>query len=96
MLTNARVANIDPTKCVGCLTCVRICPYEVPHINNESIGVGEIVGAAHIEPAICHGCGSCVSECPAQAIQLMHYKDVQTLAKVDSLFAVPEELKVIG
>jgi heterodisulfide reductase subunit A-like polyferredoxin len=96
MLTNARVANVDPTKCVGCLTCVRICPYEVPQINSEYVGVGEIVGAAYIEPAICHGCGSCVSECPAQAIQLMHYKDAQTLAKVDSLFAVREELKVIG
>jgi heterodisulfide reductase subunit A-like polyferredoxin len=96
MLTNARVANVDPTRCVGCLTCVRICPYGVPRISNDYNGVGEIVGAAFIEPVVCHGCGSCVSECPAQAIQLMHYKDVQTLAKVDSLFAFREEQKVIG
>jgi heterodisulfide reductase subunit A-like polyferredoxin len=86
MLTNARVAVVDAQKCVGCLTCVRICPYEVPSISSEYTGVGEILGAAFVEPAICHGCGTCVSECPAQAIQLMHYTDVQTLSKVDAIF----------
>jgi heterodisulfide reductase subunit A-like polyferredoxin len=86
MLTNARVAVVDPQKCVGCLTCVRICPYDVPRISNEYTGVGGIMGAAYIEPAICHGCGSCASECPAQAIQLMHYHDIQILTKVDALF----------
>jgi len=86
MLTNARVAYVDPLKCVGCLTCVRICPYEVPSISGQLSGVGGVVGAAFIEPAVCHGCGTCASECPAQAIQLMHYTDVQTLSKVDALF----------
>jgi heterodisulfide reductase subunit A-like polyferredoxin len=86
MLTNARVAVVDPAKCVGCLTCVRICPYGVPQVQNKFAGVGDIVGAAYIEPAVCHGCGSCVSECPARAIQLMHYTDAQILTKVDALF----------
>ena len=86
MRTNARVAVVDPLKCVGCLTCVRICPYDVPQISGEHTGVGDIVGAAYIEPAVCHGCGSCASECPARAIQLMHYTDAQTLTKVDALF----------
>jgi len=86
MLTNARVAVVDATKCVGCLTCVRICPYEVPSIHHEYTGVGSIMGAAFIEPAVCHGCGTCAAECPAQAIQLMHFTDVQTIAKVDALF----------
>jgi len=88
MWTNARVAVVDPLKCVGCLTCVRICPYEVPEVSSNFVGVGEIVGAAHIEPAICHGCGTCVSECPARAIQLMHYTDVQILSKLDAMFAM--------
>ncbi len=86
MLANARVAHVDAAKCVGCLTCVRICPYGVPRISSQYAGVGGITGAAYIEPAICHGCGACVSECPARAIQLMHYTDAQTLAKVDALF----------
>ena len=84
--TNARVAVVDPLACVGCLTCVRICPYDVPQIQGNFTGVGNILGAAFIEPAICHGCGTCVSECPAQAIQLMHSKDMQTMAKLDALF----------
>ncbi|MEA3441125.1 MAG: FAD-dependent oxidoreductase [Chloroflexota bacterium] len=86
MLTNARVAHVDTEKCVGCLTCVRICPYNVPVVSNNYTGIGDILGAAFIEPAICHGCGSCVSECPAKAIQLLHYTDAQTLTKVDALF----------
>ncbi len=86
MLTNARVAVVDPSKCTGCLTCVRICPYDVPQVNPGYTGVGGIRGAAFIEPAICQGCGSCAAECPAHAIQLMHYTDAQILAKVDALF----------
>jgi heterodisulfide reductase subunit A-like polyferredoxin len=86
MLTNVRVAVVDPLRCVGCLTCVRICPYGVPKVDSEFAGVGNILGAAYIEPAICHGCGTCVSECPARAIQLMHYTDRQTITKLDALF----------
>jgi heterodisulfide reductase subunit A-like polyferredoxin len=86
MLTNARVAVVDPLKCVGCLTCVRICPYGVPKMSAEFTGVGNIIGAAYIEAAVCHGCGSCVSECPARAIQLLHYTDGQTITKLDALF----------
>jgi heterodisulfide reductase subunit A-like polyferredoxin len=101
MLTNSRVARVDPLKCVGCLTCVRICPYEVPKISNTYQGVGDIIGAAYIEPAVCHGCGSCASECPAQAIQLMQYTDAQILTKLDALFdekpIIPvDRIQVIG
>ncbi|UCC52207.1 MAG: 4Fe-4S dicluster domain-containing protein, partial [Anaerolineaceae bacterium] len=83
------------------LTCVRICPYDVPRISNEHTGIGSIVGAAYIETAVCHGCGTCVSECPARAIQLMHYTDAQTMTKLDALFAtdpsfVPVESIEIG
>lgn len=85
ILTNARVAEVDPAKCVGCLTCVRICPYNVPKISSEISGVGDIIGAAFIEAAVCHGCGSCASECPAQAIQIRHSTDIQTLEKINAL-----------
>ncbi len=79
------VAQVDAEKCVGCLTCVRICPYHVPQIRADLTGVGGIIGAAYIEPAQCHGCGVCVGECPAKAIQLLHYRDVQIEAKVDAV-----------
>ncbi|MEJ2447419.1 MAG: FAD-dependent oxidoreductase, partial [Anaerolineales bacterium] len=85
ILTNSRVAQVDPEKCVGCLTCVRICPYNVPRISPDLVGVGGIVGAAFIEAAVCHGFGYCASECPAQAIQVRHSTDIQTIEKVEAL-----------
>jgi heterodisulfide reductase subunit A-like polyferredoxin len=89
-----RVAVVDESLCTGCLTCVRICPFDVPRIQASRTGVGNILGAAFIEPAVCQGCGSCVAECPAHAIQLMHYTDTQIMAKVTALVNpafVPQE-----
>ena len=78
------VSVVDADKCAACLTCVRTCPYNVPQINAE--------GVAEIEVAMCHGCGICASECPAKAIQLMHYKDAQVIAKTKALFDEANEL----
>ncbi|MCS7179046.1 MAG: 4Fe-4S binding protein, partial [Anaerolineae bacterium] len=84
--------QVDAEKCVACLTCVRICPYRVPRIRADLVGVGGIIGAAYIEPAQCHGCGVCVGECPAKAIQLLHYRDVQMAAKIEALGRVGVEV----
>jgi len=73
------VAVVDQSKCMGCLTCVRVCPFHIPKIDSESVGAGEIAGASYIEPALCHGCGTCTSECPATAIELMNYTDAQIM-----------------
>ncbi|MEW6486390.1 MAG: FAD-dependent oxidoreductase [Thermodesulfobacteriota bacterium] len=80
------VARVEQEKCVGCLTCVRVCPYQVPAMQAQVAGVGRIAGAAFIEPATCHGCGVCAGECPAKAIQLAHYTDPQVTAMVETLF----------
>jgi heterodisulfide reductase subunit A-like polyferredoxin len=79
------VAQVDPEKCVGCLTCVKVCPFDVPKIRSDYIGVGEIVGAAYIEPTVCHGCGNCAAECPAKAISVAHFQDDQIMIKLDAL-----------
>ena len=71
------IAIVDQVKCVGCLTCVRVCPFQIPRIETKAVGVGAIMGAAYIEPSLCTGCGTCTSECPANAIQLRHYRDDQ-------------------
>jgi heterodisulfide reductase subunit A len=73
------VSVVDQDKCVGCLTCVRTCPFEIPQVRYEDTGVGNIKGAAYIDPAICTGCGTCSAECPAKAIQLVSYHDEQIL-----------------
>jgi heterodisulfide reductase subunit A-like polyferredoxin len=69
------VAVVDQEKCVGCLTCVRTCPFEIPRIDSVAWGVGHIAGAAWIDPTLCQGCGTCTAECPATAIQLANYTD---------------------
>jgi heterodisulfide reductase subunit A len=79
------VAQVDATKCVGCLTCVRVCPYDVPVIHFQDTGVGGIQGAAYIEAAVCHGCGNCAAECPAKAITVAHQRDDQITVKMDAL-----------
>jgi heterodisulfide reductase subunit A len=71
------IAIVDQSKCVGCLTCVRVCPFHIPKMDPAAVGVGSILGAAYIEPSLCTGCGTCTSECPANAIQLRHYRDDQ-------------------
>jgi len=84
------VAEVDPAKCVGCLTCVRLCPFDVPQVVPAANGVGGILGAAYIEPTVCRGCGACVAECPAKAIRLAHYADDQILVKLESLMESSE------
>ncbi len=88
------VAVVDQSKCVGCLTCVRTCPFGIPKIQPDRPGVGGIIGAAYIDPALCHGCGTCTGECPAKAIQLVAYTDDQILAQGVGAWAVVEEERV--
>ncbi len=53
-------AFVDENLCVGCLTCVRVCPFDVPKIKRGST-------TAYID-GDCQSCGLCVVECPAKAI----------------------------
>ena len=71
------VAVVEGERCAACLTCVRVCPYSVPVINQR--------GEAEIDIAKCKGCGSCVAECPARAIELMHFRGHQLEEKVQAL-----------
>jgi heterodisulfide reductase subunit A-like polyferredoxin len=73
------VSVVDQDKCVGCLTCVRTCPFDIPKVRYSDVGVGGLKGAAYIDPAMCTGCGTCTAECPAKAIQLVAYRDEQIL-----------------
>jgi homotetrameric NADPH-dependent glutamate synthase len=71
------VCQVDAEKCQACLTCVRVCPYDVPYINED--------GVAAIEVAKCRGCGVCAAECPREAIQLLNYKKEQVIVKSRAL-----------
>ncbi len=71
------ISKVDPNKCAVCLTCVRLCPYGAPHINEEH--------KAEIVAALCQGCGICASVCPGKAIELSHFRDDQVYREIDAL-----------
>jgi len=77
-LTCGGGAYVDTGKCAACLTCVRVCPYDVPIIKE---------GAAFIDPTECQACGVCASECPAKAITMKLYSEDQLYQEIDALFA---------
>ncbi|MCJ7806723.1 MAG: hydrogenase iron-sulfur subunit, partial [Clostridia bacterium] len=60
-LTCAAGAQQDEDLCVHCLTCVRVCPYNVPVINEE--------GKVSVRNEQCQACGLCLSMCPVYAIK---------------------------
>jgi heterodisulfide reductase subunit A len=83
MPVGGQIAWVDPDKCISCMTCVHICPYTAPRINEFN--------KAEIQGATCMGCGSCSAECPAKAITLRHFYDSQILAAIGGLLGDNEE-----
>ncbi len=72
LLDKGKAAWVDRDLCVACLTCVRVCPWRIPRIDDQ--------GKAAIAPHDCRGCGICPGECPAQAIHLNESEDARLIA----------------
>ena len=72
-------ADVNSGKCIACLTCVRVCPFGVPFINDD--GVAEII------PVECRACGVCVSSCPNDAIELKSFTDFDVIPQIETMFA---------
>jgi heterodisulfide reductase subunit A-like polyferredoxin len=83
MPISGQIAWVDPDRCISCMTCVHVCPYMAPRIDENN--------KAEVQGAVCMGCGSCTAECPARAITLRHYVDAQVLAAVNGLLWAKSE-----
>jgi thioredoxin reductase (NADPH) len=58
---------IDPSRCIGCGSCVKACPEEPDH---HVLGI--IGGHAQlVSPSDCIGHGACKAACPVEAISLV-------------------------
>ena len=57
-----REAVVDPSACVACGCCVKVCPL-------GAIGILRGV-VARVDREKCVGCGKCARECPASVIEI--------------------------
>ncbi len=51
--------SVDREKCIGCESCVAVCPAGA---------MAMVDGKAQVQEEACIACGACISECPVEAI----------------------------
>lgn len=68
-------ARLDSDKCAACVTCVRVCPFEVPTFADDGLPEFPLVG--------CQACGACAGACPAQAIELAGYPESELYGRLE-------------
>ncbi len=84
-------AKVTPDACIGCLRCVKVCPFSAI----EQVGERGKPGAIRITEAACMGCGNCAAECPTQAIDMPYFTRQQVIAQIDAALAENPEKKVL-
>ena len=60
--TSQTMGPVDKNKCIGCGTCVAICPVEAISFDDN--------GKAEIDNTKCIRCGACQASCPVEAIKI--------------------------
>lgn len=84
-------AHLIPELCVGCMRCVKVCPFSAI----EQVGLPGKGGTVRILEAACMGCGTCAAECAVQAIEMPYFTRNQILAQVDAALADNPEKKCL-
>ncbi len=72
-VTNSRLKTLDPSDCLLCGLCVRVCEEIVgaSAIGFEGRGVDRVVGTPfYVDPDACIACGACTEVCPTGLMQM--------------------------
>ena len=87
-------AEVNPDECIGCGTCIDICPMNALSLEEEISSVNR---------KRCIGCGNCVAKCPSDALTLIKkekhhiphetYTDLFSELKEKKKVIVEKELK---
>jgi heterodisulfide reductase subunit A len=76
-------AQFIPDLCIGCMRCVKVCPFNAI----EQVGPVGKEGTIKIIEAACMGCGTCAAECNFEAIEMPYFTKDQLLAQIDAALA---------
>jgi NADPH-dependent glutamate synthase beta subunit-like oxidoreductase/coenzyme F420-reducing hydrogenase delta subunit len=68
-------AAVIAEKCAACLSCLRLCPYGVPLVDEQ----------ASIAVEGCQACGVCAAVCPAGAINMVRLDNEGFLSSLSTL-----------
>jgi NADPH-dependent glutamate synthase beta subunit-like oxidoreductase/coenzyme F420-reducing hydrogenase delta subunit/Pyruvate/2-oxoacid:ferredoxin oxidoreductase delta subunit len=80
-------AEVIVDKCAACLTCLRVCPFEIPKVTD----------VARIDSLLCQSCGICIAECPANAIVARGWNAKGLLPRAEAaLAALPGDRKTLA
>ncbi len=85
--TEGAVSVVNEAKCIGCGTCVAVCPYNAPSLVDVTVKAEEVTYTtkkSRINPAACKGCGSCAAACPAGAITAQHFSSKEIGEAIDA------------
>jgi heterodisulfide reductase subunit A len=85
--TEGAISVVKEAKCIGCGTCVTVCPYNAPSLEQVNVTVEEVIYTtkkSRINPAACKGCGSCAAACPAGAITAQHFSSKEIGEVIDA------------
>jgi ferredoxin len=72
------VSQVDVDRCVGCGTCVDVCPFEA---------VVECDGLVAVDVERCMGCGVCVAKCEVGALSLVREPRKGEPLEIETLLA---------
>ncbi len=80
-------AEVLVDKCAACLTCLRVCPFDIPKVTD----------VARIDSTLCQGCGMCIAQCPANAIVPKGWdKDGLKCSTAEALESMDLDIKMVA